>query len=80
VKCPRKCIEIFKRILLYIEVKLVGDPPAIIIQPPQQVEENIYEKEKKYDLLEATDEISPVEFLSVNGPGQLERFEKDHHD
>jgi len=67
VEGPCQRVEVLQRILLYVEVELVGDPAPVIIQSPEKVEENIYEKEKKYDLLEATDEITAVEFLPENG-------------
>jgi len=55
---------------------LTGDPPAVIVESPEKIEEYINEQEEKNDLLQSRGEIGPGELLPENDPEELKGLEQ----
>ena len=59
---------------------MTGDPPAVIVESPEKIEENIYEQEEKNDLLQSCGEIGPGELFPENDPEELKGLEQYDED
>jgi hypothetical protein len=57
---------------------LIRNTLAVIIQAPEKIEENIDEKKKEEELLQAGDQVLPGESFFENSFEELEGLEQNH--